>query len=1236
MRVRFSGREEKEMSKMKNAVLVVSVALLLITVLVNTILAEHGHKGKPSNAEVMQKTQKLQMPFVANEGQIDERVAFYARTFGGTVFVTKDGNIVYSLPHTAAHASPLVHYNIDKNETGYTGLTGYRGEEGTCIVHHALCTIFPFCTWNFSVHYSETNSLICHTGLNSSICHSERSEESHVNNSPFTRRDTALRVPATQSTAVALKEEFIGAKISGIKGEGESVTKVSYFKGNDPSKWKSNISTYELVNLGEIYDGIELKLKAHGNNVEKLLYVKPGAVPEQIKISLSGIQYPENPPPLSPSVRGTGGCPPLAGAGGGEGTRGGIATKSPLTKGARGLSVNEHGELVAETELGPVKFTKPVAYQEINGKRVEVDCKYVMRNRDPSSVRYSKKTNTKNRHTQQTQPTGTDNGRASRTYGFTVASYDRTKDLVIDPLLASTYLGGTHNEIGYSITLDTSGNVYVTGYTKSTDFPTTAGAYDTYGYSGPSYDVFVSKLDSGLTSLLASTYMGGALNDYGLCLALDTSGNVYVTGYTEGGFPTTDDAFDTDFNGYDSYDVFVSKLDSGLTSLLASTYLGGSGQDDGESLALDISGNVYVTGDTSSSDFPTTGGAYDISRNSSNDVFVSKLNSGLKNLLASTFLGGSDRDYGYSLSLDTSGNVYVTGNTYSSDFPTTGGAYDISRNSSNDVFVSKLDSGLTTLLVSTYLGGSSYDNGYFLTLDTSGNVYVTGSTYSADFPTTSGAYDTSYNGGDYDIFVSKLNGELANLLTSTYLGGGSGYALGNDYGYSLSLDTSGNVYVTGDTSSSDFPSISGAYDTSYNAGYFGYYDAFVSKFDSNLSASVATTPTPSPTLSPTPSPNPLITTGAATNITSSSVTLNGTVNANGLTTTAWFEYGKSSGSYSSKSSSQNVSGSNNTTVSIGVSGLSAGITYYYRLVAKSSAGTTLGTEMFFTTTNTEEEDLLKKHAPILYMHGQERFHPTNVEVMLDNSELYEKKCKKKKKTGACKKYEGAQVLDNKDKKLSLAQLMDEYNANVYYLRLKKEAKKKVKKDWKERQTVYARQTKDGKEKIILQYWFFYVYNDWGTSEKLGNTHEGDWEMIQIELGENKQPERISFSYHHGGVTFGWDDKDEDNKDIVSKDGNHPHVYVTLGGHGCWNSPGDHIWYQKEALDCWKCTDKTDRDGDVLHPNSMSESEISEIQSSSKKYPYAIEEMTYWTDKDKEWIYWEGYWGEQTKSKMNGK
>ena len=357
-------------------------------------------------------------------------------------------------------------------------------------------------------------------------------------------------------------------------------------------------------------------------------------------------------------------------------------------------------------------------------------------------------------------------------------------------LLASMFLGGSDDDWGNSITLDTSGNVYVTGATNSTDFPTTSGAYDT-SYNGK-WDVFVSKLNSGLTSLADIYVLGGSDDDWGNSLTLDTSGNASVMGSTwSTNFPTTNGAYESSLNG--NYDVFVSKLNGGLTSLLASTFLGGSDGDYAFSLAHDTGGNVYAMGYTTSANFPTTNGAYDSSFSGNSDVFVSKLNGGLTSLLASTFLGGSDDDEGYALTIDTSGNVYVTGVTNSTDFPTTNGAHDTSYNDTgySDVFVSKLNGGLTSLLASTFLGGSDDDECYAIAIDTSGNVYAMGSTWSANFPTTNGAYDSSFNGNS-DIFVSKLNGGLASLLASTFLGGSD-----NDEGYALTLDTSGNVYAMG-------------------------------------------------------------------------------------------------------------------------------------------------------------------------------------------------------------------------------------------------------------------------------------------------------------------------------------------------------------------------------------------------------------------------------------------------------
>jgi len=610
-------------------------------------------------AEILKHAYRIQVPFIENRGQVESKdVRFYANTFGGTIFVEKDGVLTYNLP-------------------------------------------------------------------------------------------------VEDKGGVVIKEIFTEKQIT-ITGLEPSPTRVNYFIGKDKSNWKTNIPSYDSIPLGEIYKGIDLTLRAYGNNVEKLFTVLPEENPEIIRIKIEG---------------------------------------------AKGLKVNEKGELEVITELGTVRFTKPLAYQKIGGKKETVEVTYV-----------SYKENT---------------------YGFKVGNYDKKRPLIIDPLLASTFIGGGvgDNDYGRSIAIDATGNVYVTGETHSSDYPTTSGAYDEShnGYC----DVFVSRLDSTLSTLLASTFIGGGSADCAYSIALDESGNVYVTGETHSSdYATTSGAYDESCNG--DRDVFVSKLDSTLSTLLASTSIGGGVGDYayGRSIAIDATGNVYVTGRTDSSGYPTTSGAYDESYNGGRDTFVSRLDSTLSTLLASTFIGGGSADYVYSIAIDESGNVYVTGYTDSSDYPTTPGAYDESHNGYYDVFVSKLDMSLSSLLSSTFIGGGDRDEGYSIALDGSGNVYVTGDTHSSDYPTTSGAYDESFNGA-YDVFVSKLDSSLSTLLSSTFIGGGE-----DDVGYSIAIDGSGNVYVTGLTSSSDYSTTSGAYDRSFN-GYL--YDVFISKLDSSLSSLLAST-----------------------------------------------------------------------------------------------------------------------------------------------------------------------------------------------------------------------------------------------------------------------------------------------------------------------------------------------------------------------------------------------------------
>jgi hypothetical protein len=392
-------------------------------------------------------------------------------------------------------------------------------------------------------------------------------------------------------------------------------------------------------------------------------------------------------------------------------------------------------------------------------------------------------------------------------------------------LLWSTFLGGGDGDYGLDLVLDPLGNVLLTGYVWSPDFPITPGAYDA-SHNGD-WDVIVAKISHSGSTLLWSTFLGGSSWDWLSALALDSAGNAVVTGRTNSSdFPTTPGAYDPSYNG--NWDVFVAKISSLGDSLLWSTFLGANNAASFPyDLVLDSSENPVVTGYTNSSIFPTTPGAYDTSFNGNNDAFAAKISSLGDALIWSTFLGGESDDQGYAVDLDASGNVVLTGRTYSSDFPTTPGAYDTSHNGKYDVFLAELSPSGSTLAWSTLLGGSGDEQGHALVTDPFGNTILAGVTKSSDFPTTSGAYDTSFNGGVYDVFVSKISGSGSVLLWSTFLGGS-----GDDYVRGLSLDSSGNPLVVGDTESSDFPTTPDGYDTSYNGGR----DALIANLASSADA----------------------------------------------------------------------------------------------------------------------------------------------------------------------------------------------------------------------------------------------------------------------------------------------------------------------------------------------------------------------------------------------------------------
>jgi hypothetical protein len=672
--------------KALSAYLTASIMLTATVPLLGAANPSSSHSTVP--AEARQKLAKLQIPFIANQGQGDKEMKFYARTFAGTVFVTETGKLVYSLPKMEGKA---------------------------------------------------------------------------------------------QVKGVVLEEELVGGKVTEVKGENQAITKLNYFRGNERSKWQRNIPSYDVVSLGEVYGGIEVKLKAYGNNVEKLFYIKPGGEPQSIKLKLSG---------------------------------------------GRGTKVNENGEVEVETEEGTVTFSKPVAFQESGGKKELVQAAYVVHGNE---------------------------------YGLSVENYDRTRELVIDPILAATFVGGSNLESVHAIVLDSTGNVYVAGDTESPDFPGIGPGSADSTLSGiqPSFvpaDGFVVKLNSDLTSILAATFLGGGAVDQpsgpipidqARALALDSTGNVYVAGLTNspdfpGVGPGSADSTHAGSEG------FVAKLNSDLSSILAATFLGGSSFDRANALALDSRGSVYVAGETASTDFPGIGPRSADRTFLDGEAFVAKLNSDLTSILAATFLGGSgvrgaevDSPDGASvLVLDSSGNVYVAGFTNSSDFPGVGpGSADstlagLKLGEGAEGFVAKLNSDLSSILAATFLGGSSFEFVNALALDSTGNVYVAGRTFSSDFPGISPASADSTAAFD-EGFVAKLNSDLSSILAATFLGGS-----GLDFVNALALDSTGNVYVAGFTGSADFPSVGpGSADSIFGEPSEG----FAVKLNSDLSSILAAT-----------------------------------------------------------------------------------------------------------------------------------------------------------------------------------------------------------------------------------------------------------------------------------------------------------------------------------------------------------------------------------------------------------
>ena len=706
------------------------------------VSGKSGVQALQGRASLIQGYGQLPLSFEANFGQTDARVKFLSRGSGYTLFLTGDEAVLA----LRSQESEVKSQNGEKRP------------------------------WSIvSRQLRRTTDSVART--------------MDVLDSPPSTPNSELSRPLAPSGPY-LAPEYVRLQLVGansnfkVMGLDELPGKSNYFIGNDPKKWRTNVPNYARVSYQGVYPGVDLVYYGNQGQLEYDFVVAPGADPKVIALSVeAGLSRHDMDGDVKPALR-----------------------------------IDTNGDLAINTEGGEVRFRKPVIYQPANSSEAADNSKFTIQHSALIDGHYIL----------------TSGNRVS----FEIAGYDQSRALVIDPVLGySTYLGGSGDDSGTAIAMDASGNAYVTGSTASVDFPTATPLRASLAPSGnncvvrsqfgsrtvPCPDAFVTKLDATGTAVLYSTYLGGSNSDSAYGIAVDSSGNAYVAGSTDStDFPTTAGAFDAtcgtgsgcnvDANGNVHPDAFVAKLNPEGDMLVYSTYLGGKTAGAfANGIAVDTAGNAYVAGSTASTDFPTTnpfqkalGGA------NATNAFVTELNTAGSALVYSTYLGGSTSDTASGIAVDSSGNAYVAGSTTSTNFPTTTGAHDTicgtdgacnpdaNGNKQPDAFVTKFDLSGSKLVYSTYLGGSGADAGSGIAVDSSGNAYVAGTTSSRDFPTQN-PFQAALGGGS-DGFVTKLNPTGSGLIYSTYLGGSS-----IDGALGVAVDAPGGAYVTGQTSSSDFP-----------------------------------------------------------------------------------------------------------------------------------------------------------------------------------------------------------------------------------------------------------------------------------------------------------------------------------------------------------------------------------------------------------------------------------------------
>jgi hypothetical protein len=603
-----------------------------------------------------------------------------------------------------------------------------------------------------------------------------------------------------------------------MTGEATQPDTVSYIGGDDKGTWLTDIPTYARVRSHDVYPGVDLVYHNDGPDLEYDFVVAAGADPRRIRLKFSG-------------------------------------AVPALTAG---------GDLVLRTAAGELRQPKPVIYQDVDGVRRAISGGYALT--------------------------------ANQQVRFDVGPYDRTRPLVIDPVLAySTYFGGASDEVSWDIAVDGNRNAYIVGTRPSARASQDADAFVakfnaagallwvtnvgdrcddegrgiTVGATGDVYltghiggicypyptltaGAFVAKLSTngaGQYIFAFSDQWSGS--DVGQAVAVDAAGNAYVGGVSSSTyFPTTPGVVQPQHSGWYG-DGFIVKVNAAGTAFVYSTLLGGDGHDSLNDIVVDASGNAYVTGSTWSSNFPTTAAAYQPTSNGwgpmTTNAFVSKLNANGTALAFSTYLGGHYNDIATGIAIDAARNVFVTGSAESENFPTTPGVVQPQMSPQpvcmdmwqicTDAFVTKLNAAGSALVYSTYLGASLSDSANGIAVDAAGNAYVTGSTWSTNFPSVRPFQQT--RGGDLDGFVTKLNPSGTAFIYSSYLGGGefssTTFSEGEDVGVRIAVDADGaNAYVTGITRSPSFPVTPGAQQRVFGGGLCSSWqyrcaDAFVTK-----------------------------------------------------------------------------------------------------------------------------------------------------------------------------------------------------------------------------------------------------------------------------------------------------------------------------------------------------------------------------------------------------------------------